>query len=110
MMSPTDGEHRTRRTVLRTAGTGVVALASVGVAAASHFSNGDCVITSSDANVYDDGACHTGGNVLDTVPSGVDGYVESRCTNNYGVEFVYVDWGGDPYTDGWVDTANLDHC
>lgn len=109
-MSPTDGNKRTRRTVLRTAGTGVAALAGVGVATASSFEVGDCVVTNQETDVFDDSACNTGGNVIDIVPTGVDGHVESKCTSNYGVDFVFVDWGGDPYQNGWVEPINLDHC
>lgn len=98
-----------RRSILKMTSAAVVGtVGTSGIAVAEVSTQGTCVVTNSEANVYD-AACPLG-NQIDTVPEGVDGEVVDRCTDNYDVTWEYVDWGGDPYENGWVDETNLDPC
>lgn len=94
-----------RRSVLKTTGAALVAATGTATtASATH-----CVETAyEDVAVYD-AACPVG-NKVDEVPKGVDGEHKNTCTNDYLVDFTYVDWGGDPYVDGWVSSDNLEKC
>lgn len=95
---------------------GAATVAGVGVATADEeastrtFANGDCVVTTTDTTIYDDSACRTADNAIDSIPAGVDGDVQGECLSNFQIEFVLVDWGADPYEAGWVTAGSLDSC
>jgi hypothetical protein len=81
-----------RRTVLRAAGaTAAAGVGAAGIAAAgdgaSTFGPGDCVVTNSKAEAYDE--CPPGYHVWD-VEEDTPGTVQETCTDKYGNEWVTV--------------------
>lgn len=108
-MSPPD-TPTTRRSVLRTTSAAVVATTTlVGVAAASDFQPGDCVVADGSdgyAPVLD--AC--GSDIYDDrVSNGEPGTVEEVCRSVEGGEYAYVTWDS-ASPDGWVLEHDLAHC
>jgi nitrous oxide reductase len=108
-MPPTDATT-TRRTVLRTtAATAAAATSLAGVAAASDFEAGDCVVADGSdgyAPVFD--SC--GDDVYDDrVENGETGTVREVCRTPEGDEYADVAWD-DARPDGWVLEGDLAHC
>lgn len=99
-----------RRTVLRTTGAalgGVVG--GAGVAAADHFSTGDCVVVAVDSTPYYTQACPLGDRdgFLDL---GTEGDVGDTCTDSDGGDWVKFVNSENVYESGWVWHDDLDHC
>lgn len=108
-MSPTDAAT-TRRSVLRTTGAAAVAATTLaGVAAASDFQPGGCVVADGSdgyAPVLD--AC--GSDIYDDrIRNGESGTVEEVCRSVEGDEYAYVTWDS-ASPDGWVLERDLAHC
>lgn len=99
-------ESLSRRRLLRTGGATLVAM-TASAASASAASSGDCVVTTDLTDVYQK-ACPFE-DKIDEVDPDVDGYVEDVCTIYY-EEWYYVDWGADPYVNGWVSAQDVKGC
>lgn len=95
--------------MLRTTGAAIGAVVGgAGVAAASHFSPGDCAETKFASMTY--GAACPARNYTGYLDGGVRGQVLQTCTDSDGVEWAYFSPGQTIIPVHWIRAANLEPC